>query len=250
MKTVMKLALSLMFLATSFLAIAQEEEEAKKTFIYATYFNCNAALEDAADAEFDAESKPAYDAAREAGVISDWGYYTHHTGGQWRRLTWYAAGSIGDLLKAQSYVQDAIPEAVDEVSANDFGKACKSHDDYIWEVTNGSNVTGEAQQGKASISTYHVCNLVGSDRADEIVATEYAPMLNANVADGTLTGWGWLSHRIGGKIRRIQTMTATDMPALMAATAKIFPAMGQVESGDEFDSICTSHTDYLWNIVH
>jgi len=26
--------------------------------------------------------------------------------------------------------------------------------------------------------------------------------------------------------------------------------MGQVESGDEFDNICTSHTDYLWNIVH
>ena len=239
-----------MFLATSFLAIAQEEEEAEKTFVYATYFNCNAALEEAADAQFAAESKPAYDAAKEAGVISNWGYYSHHTGGKWRRLTWYAAGSIGDLLKAQTHVQDAIAAAAGEDSANDFGKACRSHEDYIWEVTNGSNVTNIETKGTASISTYHVCNLVSSARADEIVATEYAPMLNGFVEDGTLTGWGWLSHRIGGEIRRIQTMTATDMQALVAATAKIFPAMGEVASGDEFDTICTSHTDYLWNVVH
>jgi hypothetical protein len=46
-----------MFLATSFLAIAQEEEEAEKTFVYATYFNCNAALEEAADAQFAAKRK-------------------------------------------------------------------------------------------------------------------------------------------------------------------------------------------------
>jgi len=249
MKSSIKIILAVLFLASPFLAIAQEEEAAEDNFVYATYFYCDPAGEEAADALVESLWKPAYDAAVEAGTIGNWGYYSHHTGGQWRRLQWYSAHSIAELLNAQTAVGEAMDEAAGDDDNDAFGDACTRHDDYIWQVTNGSVLTVE-NVGTASISTYHVCSLAKSDRADEIVATEYAPMLNGYVEDGSLTSWGWLSHRIGGKIRRIQTMTATDMPALLAATAKIFPAMGQVESGDEFDNICTSHTDYLWNIVH
>lgn len=247
MKSAIKLLLSGLFLAAPLFAMAQEEEEAADTYVYATYFYCNSALEEAADAQVETYWKPAYDAAVEAGTISGWGYYSHHTGGQWRRLQWYSAGSIADLLNAQQSVSDAIDEATPEDAANDFGAACTRHDDYIWQVTNGSDGSDET---KATLATYHVCDLAKSDRADEIFDSEFAPILDKHVENGNLTGWGWLSHRIGGKIRRIATLAAKDMQSLIKATGEIFPELGATESGDEFDTICSSHSDYLWNVVH
>jgi hypothetical protein len=251
LKNTIKTIIALMLIATSGLAIAQEEEAADKVFIYATYFNCNPALEEAADEQVASLWKPAYDAAVEAGTILDWGYYSHHTGGKWRRLQWYSAGSIADLLKAQSANQAALEEAAGEDGPTDFGDACPSHDDYIWELTNGSSrETDGTVNGGAVLSTYHVCSLADSDRADEIFANEFAPILDKHVEAGNLAGWGWLSHRIGGKVRRIETLTGKDMASLVENIGKVFADLGDAESGEEFDRICSTHSDYLWNVVH
>ena len=54
----------------------------------------------------------------------------------------------------------------------------------------------------------------------------------------------------GGKL---QTMTARDHKALLAARAEAIAMTydeGDNAAGREFSDICGSHEDYMWNIVH
>jgi hypothetical protein len=46
-------------------------------------------------------------------------------------------------------------------------------------------------------ASYFVCDVTKQDRADEIVRTKDAPVYDAAVKDGTITGWGWLAHHTG-----------------------------------------------------
>ncbi|MGI9263708.1 MAG: hypothetical protein ACR2QU_02190 [Gammaproteobacteria bacterium] len=93
-------------------------------------------------------------------------------------------------------------------------------------------------------ATYFVCDVTKQDRADEIVKSQDAPVYDAAVKDGTITGWGWLAHHTGGKWRRILYSSATSMEALFAAQAKINEAR---EDNSEFGSICNAHDDYVWH---
>jgi hypothetical protein len=238
------------FLVTPSLGFAEEEVK-EETFIYATYFNCDPALEEAADAEVEKYTKPAHEAAIAAGDVTAWGYAQHHTGGNWRRMLYRSAGSMADLLAGADSIDKAYEAAAGDYEGNAFGAACNSHDDYIWSVTDGSGGTGVTARGSVGMSTYLVCDLNGESRADELVAETFGPIYDKYVADGSLSSWGWLSHIVGGKYRRVETMTAKDLPTLMAARGKIIDDFdGSEDASKEFSSICTSHTDYLWNIVH
>ena len=48
-------------------------------------------------------------------------------------------------------------------------------------------------------------------------------------------------------------MTASSFPELLKARGEILEAIygeGENPVADEYTSICTSHSDYLWEIVH
>ena len=89
-------------------------------------------------------------------------------------------------------------------------------------------------------------------RADEIVKTVFAPIYDAHVGEGRLASWGWSEHIVGGKYRRLATMTADDWPTLLKIRGEIFDAMDEADNplADEFSEICGSHSDYLWEIQH
>jgi hypothetical protein len=250
MKKVINIILTVLFLATPLLGVAQEEEAKEDTFIYGTYFYCNAAGEEAADAEVAAYTKPAHEAAIAGGTIKNWGYFGHHTGGKWRRLIYRSASTIDGLLASGPGINAAADEAAGDDAEDAFGDACTSHEDYIWKVTNGSEETESTAEGKVGMSTYMVCNMNGEERADEIVANDLAPIFNKHVENGGLTSWGWLSHIVGGKYRRIQTLAAKDVSSLMAARGAMLEELQALDSLDEFSDICTSHTDYIWNYIH
>jgi hypothetical protein len=97
-----------------------------------------------------------------------------------------------------------------------------------------------------------VCDINREERADEIVAEHVAPILDQFVEDGKLTSWGWMSHVVGGRFRRLQTMTAPDLSTLMQARTDAIDAIyaEDNEAGTEFSAICGPHVDYIWNIVH
>jgi len=227
-------------------AIAQDEEE---TYIDATYYYCDGSQLERLDELIESAAKPVYEAAIKAGDITGWGWLAHHTGGKWSRVLYHSAGSVVAAIAAQDKIIDRIqadnPAAVDE-----FGKACRSHDDYIWRgiTGNGGTVLG-AERGKVGLSAYYVCDSREA-AADEIVETVFAPVYDAQVGDGKLSSWGWSEHIIGGKYRRLGTMTAADWPSLFAARAAIIDAGGDSELASQFGEICHSHADYMWNIQH
>lgn len=236
-------------LATPFAVVAEEETEAEK-YIYATYFYCKAAGEDKVDEMVKKNTAPVYDAAVADGTISSWGWVAHHTGGKWRRIQYHMSDSVSGLLKAQDVIAGRVEEATG--GADDtIGTVCGAHDDYIWKVESGNGI-GE-DRGTAGLSVYHVCTFEGEERADEIVEKHFGPLYDKAIESGKITSWGWSSHVIGGKYRRLQTMTAANYDNLLAARAEILEALygdGDNAEANEFSQICGSHSDYLWEVVH
>ena len=231
-------------------AIAQDED-ADQNYIYATYMYCDTTRQAAADELFEKVQKPVLEDAKKKGTITGWGYLVHHTGGKWRRIRYHSAGSIEALLTGL----EKIGEAMDAAGGDDdtFGQICNSHDDYIWRSVAGSSGDRVSPtRGKVGLSAYHVCKMSQEDRADEIVEKVFAPIYNAHVGPGKLSSWGWSEHIVGGKYRRLSTMTADDWPTLLKMRGAIFEAIDEQDSalGDQFSEICGSHSDYMWEIPH
>ena len=232
------------------MALSAEEENKEERYIYSTYFYCNTAKLEQADELVKKNTVPVYDAAVADGTIKGWGWLAHHTGGQWRRIQYHSSDSVAGLLKAQETLGKRMDEAMG--GANDgFGAICSSHDDYIWKAEAGG--VGTADRAPAGLSVYHVCSFAKEERADEIVKTVFAPVYDKAVAAGKIKSWGWSSHQVGGKYRRLSTMTAANYGDLLKAWGEILEEIygdGDNAEANEFSEICTSHTDYLWDIVH
>lgn len=228
-------------------SVLAEEEEGPATFTYATYFYCDVSGQERADEIVKSAEAPEYDKMVAEGKMSSWGWLAHHTGGKWRRIQFHQASSLEALLDAQEEVGKRLEKSMDDALGTELGKICNAHDDYIWEVEAGS--AGETR-GEAGFSVYYICDENREERADEIFKTNFAPILNKYVAAGKLASWGWQSHWVGGKYRRLQTMTGANHKALLKARGELIEEMypeGDA-AGKEFTEICGSHADYMWDI--
>lgn len=243
---------SILALAGPLVLSAQQDSDAEEFYIYATYFYCDIAQQEKVDELVSKNTAPIYDAAEEDGTIHGWGWLAHHTGGKWRRIQYHTSDSVEGLLTAQETIAKRVEEAGH--SNDGFGEICNAHEDYIWKREAGSTQQGE--QGPAQLSVYQVCNFAGEQRAREIVTTVFAPVYDKAVADGKLTSWGYNSHVMGGKYRVLQTMSAKDNASLLKARAEILETLygdgdkAPSAAAEEYARICTSHTDYLWEIQH
>jgi hypothetical protein len=241
----MKTAIVLFVLAGFACTGQAQEAEQSTSFTYATYFYCDVTGQDRADEIVKKENAPVYDQMVKEGLISGWGWLAHHTGGKWRRIQYYQAPTVAALLDAQAEMEKRFEAAGDDDM--EFGKICNAHEDYIWEVESGSS---GKERGAAGFSVYYRCDESKEERADEIFAKDFGPILDKYVADGKLASWGWSSHWVGGAFRRLQTMTASDHKTLLAARAELIDEMYADDSkaGEEFNAICGSHSDYMWDI--
>jgi len=250
MKIVKIMAAAIGLTALTLACVAQEEEdEGPIAFTYATYFYCTGGPASRVD-ELVAEDADRMNGFVEDGTISAWGWLAHHTGGRWQRVFYYQAGTMDALLDAGDAIQDSGDDDDADAEEDDgltFGQVCPSHDDYIWQVDNGS---GGDTRGKAGFSVYHVCDQNREERAGELVDEYIAPILNQFVEDGKLTSWGWSTHVVGGRFRALQTFTAPDMKSLMQARGEVIGAIyaEESEAGTEFSDICGPHVDYMWDI--
>lgn len=240
------LVFSITLLLVQSLILSAEEKKAEDTFVYATYFYCDPAKQDDVDAIVEKKMAPVYGKAVDKKVLKSWAWLKHHTGGQWRRVMVTTTSEMKTLLPAQDQVGEMMDAAkVDK--ENKFGSICNAHDDYIWKVETGSKVNNP---GNATLSVYMICDMSQEERADEIVKTVFAPIYEANMGEGKLSRWGWLSHMVGGEYRRLLTMSADNYSDLMSTRGKILETLyaddGPAEA-KEMSKICTSHTDYLWD---
>lgn len=223
---------------------ADNHEKAADSYIYATYFYCDVAGEKAADEAFKKSNVPTYKKAMSDDLITGWGYLKHHTGGKWRRITYHMGTSVSGVIAAS----EKMGEMMDASAPGDaaFAKACRQHDDYIWKSVSGNL---SAERGKVGMSVYMKCDMSKEERADEIVAKNFAPIYDAHLGEGKLTSWGWSSHIVGGSWRRLLTMTAADIDTLIEMRGSILTAAPDMPEGEEFVKICGSHQDYIWNIA-
>jgi hypothetical protein len=249
----MKLFRALSGVTVLLLSLSAISAEEKKTemYVYATYFNCDPNLEDAVDEQVNKTYRPIYNNAAKNSTIANWGWLKHHTGGQWRRILYHSAPSVSALFSAQEQMNKEFDRAFGK-NPDALGKGCKSHDDYIWQYVTGSRASlTSSPRGKASMSVYMECSFMGEDRADEIFKKHFAPIYNAQVGKGKLVSWGWMSHVIGGKYRRLETLSANNYEDLLKAKNSILDTLyykGSNKYAEEFTKICTSHQDYLWDI--
>jgi len=226
---------------------AGAEDKPPERYLYATYSNCDFSKQDRYDEIFEQVQKPVLDAAVKDGTINVYSYLAHQTGGQWRRASVHGAGSVQALLDAQKKMgeQQDASEKNKKLGA-EASAICPSHDDYIWRAVAGN--IGESNRGGVAFSTYYVCDQSREPQADAIVKSMLAPVFDKMVTEGKLKSWGWLEHVVGGKYRRLETISATDVKSLMEARAALVEALDGNPGGDLMTAICGEHTDYIWEI--
>jgi hypothetical protein len=227
-------------------APALAQDKPAERFTYVTYHVCDLSQLERADEIFDQLQKPLLDAAVKDGTINGYGWIEHHTGGKWRRAMYFGAGSIQALLDAQKKLGDQ-QDATNKKLGDEFAKLCNSHDDYIWRTVAGN--IGTVARGNAAFSTYFVCDQGRETEADALVTQVFGPVYDKMVADGKLKSWGWNEHIVGGSYRRLATISATDMNALMEARGAVVQALVDNPLGNTFTDICGDHTDYIWEIT-
>lgn len=221
------------------------DDETTPVYIYGTYMYCDIAGQDAADATFEKYGVPVYKASMESGAISGWGYLKHHAGGEWRRLVYHMGPSIAGVISAGDSQGKMMDESLKPRDDN-LSKACRSHDDYIWENMAGNSTD---VRGKVGLSIYMVCDMTREARADDLIEKEFKFAYDGQIKKGNLTSWGWLGHVFGGNYRRVLTLTADDNEKLFAAREELLSQIAWSAAGREFTSICGTHQDYLWDIA-
>jgi hypothetical protein len=239
-------ASALACLATSTPASAQEE---KRTYVYAYYFHCDAAKLSQADDAVNKLYKPVYDAGVADGTIKAWAWAAHNVGGEWMRLGYHTGPSLKAVIDANNTLDSRTNTKTNKENAKldkSFNEACGTHEDYIWASVAGKDVQGH--RGNATFSTYYVCDSSREKQADALVKRVFAPMYDKMVADGKLVSWGWFEHMLGGKYRRLATMTAANVDALLEARMAIGKMLENDPLGEDFSGICGSHQDYMWDL--
>jgi hypothetical protein len=246
--------LMLTVLAAPAVVRAQQDDEPVRPFVYSTYYECDIADQGLADMIWKTVQTPIYDAAVDDGTISAWGWLVHHTGGKWRRASYFTAPTIEALMAAQEILGDRVQQADSQAAAR-FSRICGAHDDYIWQSVTGSGGEGSiavAKSGEAGVSQYMVCKMSEQERADELVKEVFAPIYDGLVADGKLSSWGWLEHSVGGEYRRLFTLRGADHATVLEAWGDAVNQMEEKHESEtkELNEICYSHQDYIWTIAH
>ncbi len=187
---------------------------------------------------------PVLDTAVEAGTIENWGWMAHRLGGKWRRAWFFTTTGADKLLDAADKIYADLSEAMGDEDA--ISEACPTHDDYIWEMGAGN---ASDERGATAFSIYFDCDSGREERADAIVNESLAPVMDGLMENGNIASWGWLKHHVGGKVRRLMTMTGASHKATLQArdyVVDVFYAEGN-EAGAEFGGICSRHVDYMWD---
>lgn len=248
-KILMGIAVSLCFVP---LGLQAQQDDSDGVYIYATYFGCSPDGESRADEIINTSFKPHYDAAVEQGDIIGWTWMQHFVGGSWRRALVIVARDMGSLLDASGALGEIISESTPE-AGRAFSGICGQHEDYIWQPVSGvGGVSVTESRGDAGFSVYMKCDMSKEERADELVRDVLGPIYDKHLGDDGFTSWNWLMHNVGGEYRRLLIMGAADHKTLMRTRAAILEELTgrRLERAlREFNAICHTHQDYMWDIL-
>lgn len=242
----MKVAFLAAAAATLFTAGAAAQQ-APQSVTFSTYYRCDLAKEGRADTLYKQVIAPALDRQVKAGHLTGYGFSSHVIGGGWRRLAYLQAASLEHLMAGRTAYQDDLDKTNPKGSA-EFDAICGAHDDYIWANTTGSKDNPSAAPAPVSYSRYLVCDQSKEAMADLIVEKEYAPIMEKHLAAGHISSWAWLTHSMGGSIRRVLLWRTKDLLSALNAEEMIGDDMSKSAMSSAFMAACSSHTDYIWQV--
>jgi hypothetical protein len=226
-------------------------QETPPTYIFATYYRCNQATEQRADALFKETVAPTYKKEVAAGRIGAYGWATHWLGGEWRRLEYTTGRDLDKMVDARQALIESLLKNQRQ-AADEFSSICPSHDDYVWVSVVSSQPPDAIAASRTAVanSTYFECDVSREEEADEIVKSAYAPILNEHVREGKIVSWNWLRHMMGGKYRRILVFDGTDHKSVLNYWSSLAGRLSAAHprQSERFSSICSAHTDYVWDI--
>jgi len=233
-------------LLTTTLVSAQEAS----TTIFATYFRCNEAKEERADAIYKETVAPILEKQVKAGRLLTYGWSRHWMGGEWRRLEYMTGKDMNVMVEARdAYIDELIKQ--NAAAAEEFSAICPSHDDYVWTPGASSQAPEAVGRNRPAVgaTTYFQCDS-REDEADAIVKTAFAPVMNQQVKDGKIGSWVWLRHLLGGKYRRALVVDGASHAAMLSFWSGLAPALdaAQPQLSRRFTEICSSHSDYIWDL--
>jgi hypothetical protein len=224
---------------------AAEQPPDSSVFIFATYFHCNSETVERADETVRRVYKTELDGLVKDGTVSSWGWLRKFAGGEWSRVGYLTGSSLTVLLDAtdKSAVvrSDGHPP---KMESRVLEEACGSGEDYVWRVLAGSDPHGH--RGPVAFSTYYVCDQSREKQADVLMKRVLGTKYDDLVAHGKLTTWLWAEHIVGGKYRRLATMTAPSRDALIKAREELVAGAEHDPVDEAMTSICGSHQDYIW----
>lgn len=241
------LAGALLVLPPSGSVTAQEDS----AYVYSSYYRCHGSLRPAVATLRD-DWGPIVQKRMDAGHVSAWGVLTHDTGNEWSMAIYHVGPDRDALNTALDEALAEYFEAHPEEGAQ-FGETCPTHEDYIWTTGPGSEAGAGIAQGRpaAGMSVYYICHEGREAVADLIVEKVWAPILDKQVSEGRLNSWGWLSHFVGGKYRRLLVTDGADHGALLDARDQFIEESAAEDAGlaAAFSDVCDGHTDVMWDIA-
>ncbi len=214
------------------------------------YYRCDQGTEARVDTIIRRTFGPVVQKHIDAGHLTGWGLYSHVMGTDWRRLLYMQGTDRDAILDARAAIVQELSQR-HSGALRELGQICPSHDDYIWTVV-VNNAGSGAQAGPAmSLSAYFECHIPRQELADDLFRAHVAPIFDRHVEQGTIRGYAWLAHRMGGKVRRLLTMTAADAKSLFNAQDAIYADVDADQAAARaqraIDDICGPHDDYIWN---
>lgn len=98
-------------------------------------------------------------------------------------------------------------------------------------------------------ASYFECDPQRQARVDSLTRQTFAPLFDRWVADKKVMAWGWQSHNLGGPWSRLSYFVAPNRDAALEMQRGMLTEL-RTKHGKalaEFNSICPSHDDYIWN---
>ncbi len=144
---------------------------------------------------YNEHSVPLMDALVEEGVITGHGAHIHHTGGEYnfRQAIRGNADTDFDVFWAEYLGRMAERNAQAFERAN---RLIRAHADEIWDITH-INVSGTP--ARYFYDAHFQINFADMEEWNQLWAETFRPLLEAGVADGSLTGYVEEFHNTGGR---------------------------------------------------
>ncbi|MEJ2086423.1 MAG: hypothetical protein P8Y44_12220, partial [Acidobacteriota bacterium] len=100
-----------LLLASFAVQVQAQDDDTPGPFVYGTYSVCDLGQQWKLDGLVEENHAKVYDKALEDGAITAWGYMAHNTGGHWRRVTYYSAPALDQLMSGAESIFEAIRTA-------------------------------------------------------------------------------------------------------------------------------------------